>query len=309
MDYKEFKEIMNKHIFKDERKNLLEKIGENPERFVGIYRVTSPIPKIKQFLSQSREIKFGNGMEEVVQKILSEMGFINEDNKRITSEDGELLDIDQYFKDKNGNYYFVEQKIRDDHDSTKKQGQIENFKKKYRTLMESHEKIIGIMYFIDPCLTKNKKFYDGEIEKFYQEPKNKYSYGTFDDAIERIPRDTVFLKYGEEFFSYFGRKELFYNLEYNLKKWRSEINTEIEINFDNDSDSIFKEIKKLNTWKKLIMNDALWESRIIQAIFPNGETLRKVYSCLDKELKLKAESKSKAELKSKLENRLHTYYK
>jgi hypothetical protein len=75
------------------------------------------------------------------------------------------LKLDLYFTD-SVRYYFVEQKIRDDHDSTKKRGQIENFKRKFEHLYNLHgENMVGIMYFIDPDFNKNKQFYQSEISK------------------------------------------------------------------------------------------------------------------------------------------------
>jgi len=40
MDYKEFKNIFNKQIFESSKRILLEKIAENPERYVGSFRPT-----------------------------------------------------------------------------------------------------------------------------------------------------------------------------------------------------------------------------------------------------------------------------
>lgn len=50
-------------------------------------------------------------------------------DKRLTNTNGDVLNIDQCFK-RGNKVYFIEQKIRDDHDSTKKRGQIQNFEKK-----------------------------------------------------------------------------------------------------------------------------------------------------------------------------------
>lgn len=46
-------------------------------------------------------------------------------------EKRESLELDQFAK-KDNTYYFIEQKMRDDHDSAKKRGQIDNFEKKLR---------------------------------------------------------------------------------------------------------------------------------------------------------------------------------
>lgn len=57
--------------------------------------------------------------------------------------------MDQCFKF-NNKVYFIEQKIRDDHDSTKKRGQIENFEKKLNEMISKYgeRNLVGISYFI-----------------------------------------------------------------------------------------------------------------------------------------------------------------
>lgn len=65
MDYSKFTEILNKHIFEGEKKDLLKKIAENPERFIGLFRPTKPHAKILQHLLQSHEIRMGDAEQEV----------------------------------------------------------------------------------------------------------------------------------------------------------------------------------------------------------------------------------------------------
>jgi hypothetical protein len=87
-------------------------------------------------------------------------------NKVITKDltsDHEEYNIDQLFKNpKNGIIYLIEQKVRDDHDSTKKRGQFNNFEVKYYEVSRqySSNKIIPIMWFIDPSLVKNRRYYE-----------------------------------------------------------------------------------------------------------------------------------------------------
>jgi len=42
MNYETFCNILNKHIFEGEKKELLGKIAEKPERFIGLFRPTNP---------------------------------------------------------------------------------------------------------------------------------------------------------------------------------------------------------------------------------------------------------------------------
>ncbi|MEO0257249.1 MAG: restriction endonuclease, partial [candidate division WOR-3 bacterium] len=48
MDYQGFSSILNRHIFGEEKRDLLERIVKNPERFIGLFRPTKPESKILQ---------------------------------------------------------------------------------------------------------------------------------------------------------------------------------------------------------------------------------------------------------------------
>jgi hypothetical protein len=258
MNYQKFCEILNKHIFEGEKEELLRKIAENPERFIGLFRPTKPGAKILQHLLQSHEIRMGEAFEELIEEILKSIGF-KVLPKSIKSKRGETLSLDQYFTD-GKKYYFIEQKIRDDHDSSKKRGQIFNFEKKLEILYNKHHSdLIGIMYFIDPDLSKNKNYYLEEIKKFQK------FYG-----IE------LHLFYGKELFEYLNHPEIWNNILSWLKQWKDSLPELPEINFDAEPERSFKEIKnlELSIWRKILENDKLWEEGIIKAIFRKGITLQ-----------------------------------
>lgn len=145
MDQNELTEIFNRHLFREEKRTLLSKIADNPDRFVGIFRSTSPRLKLIQNLLQSREIRYGDALEEIMAKLISEMGFIHLD-KGLLPNNGEKLSCDHYFTTPDRtSFYLVEQKIRDDHDSTKKRGQFENFRSKILHLSQKHgAAVVGI---------------------------------------------------------------------------------------------------------------------------------------------------------------------
>ena len=132
MDYKKFCNILNKHIFESEKRELLKNMADRPERFIGLFRPSKPGTKILQHLLQSHEIRFGDALEELIEEILKDLGY-SILPKSITTANGEQLSLDQFFTD-GKNYYFIEQKIRDDHNSTKKRGQIANFEAKLKEL-------------------------------------------------------------------------------------------------------------------------------------------------------------------------------
>ena len=258
MDYSKFCEILNKHIFEGEKRELLKKVADRPERFIGLFRPTKPGTKILQHLLQSHEIKFGDALEELIEEILKDLGY-SILPKSITTSNGEQLSLDQFFTD-GKNYYFIEQKIRDDHDSTKKRGQIANFEAKLEELFKKYkDNLIGIMYFIDPDLAKNKNFYTSELNRL-----NEYY---------KVP---LYLFYGKELFEFLEFLEYWERLLDWLTQWKESLPEIPEINFDTESQDSFEEIKDLEIryWRKLLENKKLWEEGIIKAIFRSGETLR-----------------------------------
>src|SRR3989338_5129436 len=163
MDFKQFKDILNKEIFEESKAKLIENIAKSPSRYIGLFRPTKPKGKILQNLLQSHEIRFGDAFEILIEEYLKKFSFTILEKKFSTNDDDEL-NIDQCFK-KDEKIYFVEQKVRDDHDSTKKRGQIQNFEKKLNEMITKYgeKNLIGIFYFIDPELKKNKNYYDIEL--------------------------------------------------------------------------------------------------------------------------------------------------
>jgi Holliday junction resolvase-like predicted endonuclease len=287
MNYQKFCAILNKHIFENEKKELLRKIAEDPERFIGLFRPTKPGAKILQHLLQSHEIRMGEALEEIVEEILKSIGF-NILSKNIKSKNNETLSLDQYFTD-GKKYYFIEQKIRDDHDSTKKRGQISNFETKLETLHEKHgSNLIGIMYFIDPDLSKNKNYYLEELER-----------------LGRFYGVELYLFYGKELFEYLNHPEIWDHMISWLKQWKDELPELPEINFDVTPEKSFEEIKdlELRNWRKILENDKLWEEGIIKAIFRKGTTLQLLLEFFKKQ-----RTTPYMQLASKLTERLKEYY-
>lgn len=258
MEYKNAIAILNRHIFEGDKRSLLEKIANNPERYIGLFRPTKPKAKLLQNLLQSHEIRFGDAMESLIEEMLIDVDFSNLP-KSLQSADGDSLSIDQYFT--NGDkFFFMEQKVRDDHDSTKKRGQISNFETKLSILNEIHgNDLTGIMYFIDPDLSKNRKYYVEELNKL------RDFYG-----IE------LYLFYGREFFEYIGCPDLWDNLIEWLARWKAELPDFPEINLDLSPHESFQEIKAMRPlyWRKVFENDQLWEDGIIQVLFSDGSTLQ-----------------------------------
>ena len=258
MEYNLFKQIFNETIFEKSKADLLEKIASSPSRYIGLFRPTKPKAKILQNLLQSHEIRFGDAFEHTIEKYLQIKG-CEILPKKFTNGDGEVLNIDQCFR-KDGKVYFIEQKVRDDHDSTKKRGQILNFEKKLDIMLLKYaeEELIGIFYFIDPELVKNKNFYIAELSKM-----------TKDYNVET----KIF--YGKPLFEYLGYSDIWDEILEYLVEWKKEIPDLPEINFDLDAQDTFEEIKDLKplVFRKLLANDELFKE-IILTLFPQKKTLK-----------------------------------
>jgi hypothetical protein len=290
MNYQKFNLILNRHIFDDEKKELLRKIADKPERFIGLFRPTKPKVKVLQHILQSHEIKFGDAFEEIIENLLSEWGFIVKEKIIIPNPANprRTLDIDHYFSVKRSNY-FIEQKVRDDHDSTKKKGQIDNFEAKLEFLYNRHrQNLIGIIYFIDPDFIKNKNYYLDELQSM------KETYGT-----------ELYLFYGKELFEYFQKIQIWDDILHWLKIWKDNLAELPEINFDMNPQESFRYIKDLEIryWRKIMKNEKLWNEGIMGAIFRNG----KVFNLLVRYFE-KINDKPFQELSILLKNLLKKYY-
>jgi hypothetical protein len=258
MNYEKFCAILNKHIFEGEKKELLRRIAEDPERFIGLFRPTKPGAKILQHLLQSHEIRMGDAFEDIIEQILRDIGF-KILSKSIVNETGEQLSLDQYFTD-GRIYYFIEQKVRDDHDSSKKRGQISNFEAKLEILHKKRgSSLLGIMYFIDPDLIKNKNYYLQELKR-----------------LEGFYGVNLYLFYGKELFEFLQQPKIWDSMLLWLKQWKDSLPELPEINFDTTPKESFEEIKdlELRNWRKILENDKLWEEGIIKAVFREGTTLK-----------------------------------
>lgn len=259
MDQSDIIDILNRHVLNQEKAALLQSIADNPNRFVGVFRPTTPRLKLLQNLLQSREIRFGDALEEIFTGLISAMGFTPLTKRFQTKHDD--LSCDQYFcTPDRTKYYLIEQKVRDDHDSTKKRGQIENFRKKLEYLKTLHgTSLSGIMYFIDPALHKNERYYRKEIE-----------------ALQHTLEIPVALFYDGGLFQHLqGHTETWDLLLNSLQIWRKTAPEQISLDYDTDPELAVEEMAQApgSVWHKLASTDALWEYGVLQALFATGRTL------------------------------------
>lgn len=123
LSYEYFINRLNSKVKSDDSfyYDLLITVIKNPNRYTGNFRLSNAKTKLIQNVTQSREIKFGDFMEEIITEYIEKMGYINLSKNIGTDAEGNPLSADQVFK-KESTIYLIEQKIRDDHDSTKKRG-------------------------------------------------------------------------------------------------------------------------------------------------------------------------------------------
>ena len=258
MNYNEFVLILNNAVFGQLKSKLLEKIAESPERFVGLFRPTSPKAKIVQNLLHSGESKFGNALEELMRLYLEEHGCESlERNIRIG---GERKNLDLYFR-KDGVVYFAELKMRDDHDNSKAAGQFNDFDAKLQKISEIHgvDNVHGMMFFVDPGLTKHQRVYEKKL------------------AALRANRGVIAsLVYGGQFFdAVLHRSGIWQEIESHLEHWRKSVPDFPVFNFDTTPEKSFEEIKDLRPgifWK-LFANEEIGK-HILPILFPERKTLK-----------------------------------
>ncbi|HOP50908.1 MAG TPA: hypothetical protein PK887_09830 [Ignavibacteriales bacterium] len=269
MNYEYFKKIFNETIFEKSKADLLEKISNSPHRYIGLFRPTKPKAKLLQNLLQSHEIRFGDAFEKILEEYLMLKG-CKILQKRIESDNKEYLYIDQCFQ-KDGKIYFIEQKVRDDHDSSKKRGQIDNYEKKLNALIKLYGEsdLVGIFYFIDPDLKKNKNYYSSELKKMQS-----------DYSVD------LHLFYGRSLFEFFGFSDVWDEIIEYLQMWKREIPELPEINFDLDAWLTFEEIKDLQPliYRKLFSKEEIF-NEIVLTLFPQKLTLNLLLGYFQKQEK------------------------
>ena len=65
MQYSDFKNMLKTEVFgQDLNYQILKTVIENPQRYIGIFRVTSAKTKLIQNITQRCEIKFGDFIED-----------------------------------------------------------------------------------------------------------------------------------------------------------------------------------------------------------------------------------------------------
>lgn len=166
--------------------SILEEIinEKDANRFVSPFQSMTLQEKIISFIGTSQNIIFGYELEAQVKLILERYG-AHYLNRKI-----EGMDCDQLFE-YSGRIYLIEQKIRDDHDSTKKVGQVDNFLNKISIIPNIYG---SAMWFIDPYFKKNKNYYVSKVEErqiYYGDEINNFLASIFGEIAKNFFEEFV----------------------------------------------------------------------------------------------------------------------
>lgn len=259
MDYEKFAAILNRHVFGGTLEELLKRLVEHPERFVGLFRPSTVSEKILQNLIQAREIKFGDAIEEIVRQILLDAGYQEMESPQLD------LAYDHLCRTPDGQcVVLIEQKVRDDHDSSKRVGQFQNFERKIEAIINAYPEapVHAIMYFVDPEFRKNRNFYLQQMQRI------SYS------------QASVQLLYGSELFSHLAQVSPL-NVTWTdiiewLKRWKSE-SARVAKQIDTSPETVRQLAhEKPELFLRLSAHEKLWEEGIIYEVFPDAKPLRMV---------------------------------
>ena len=275
MNYQRFKELLNTNISIGAPfyEKLLTNIVKNPQRYSGLFRNSNFKTKLLQNVTQSQEIKFGDFFEALVTEYLGELGYFNQQKNLGRDQNGDSLNADQLFKNQS-TLNFVEQKIRDDHDSTKKRGQFSNFIKKVDLLTSQNPTMLikASMWFVDDSLQKNKNYYFEEMAKI---------------SYKNVQTN---LYYGKDFFeSLINGQSAWKEITAHLTRMRVEASSETLFIPDFDtSDEGYDALKKLSQTyiNKLLSNDDKY-SLLRSEMFPTGKNLNRYHEEVLKKVKYK----------------------
>lgn len=245
--------------------DLLKTVVTYPHRYTGVFRLSNAKTKLIQNVTQSREIKFGDFMEDIITDYIAHMGYSNLDKSIGTDEEGNALSADQVFASE-ASVFLIEQKIRDDHDSTKKRGQYQNFRKKFMLLKHKYpdRPIVAVMWFIDDSLVKNKRYYQNEADS------------------ETVSGVDISILYGEALFTeLFRRPDVWNEIISYLQQNKQERSAQILTIPDFDtSDEMLLALQKLKAcdkklFSKLISNLPVYK-QLRSELFPTGYNFRRL---------------------------------
>lgn len=189
------------------------------------------------YQANSIGIKLGDAIEAWVNQFVKDHGY-NLLLRNATLDNGKCADFDFVYTI-NNEIWFAEIKIRDDHDSTKKIGQCDDYLNKVNYLNNHYPeyKIHSCIWFVDPTLSKNKNYY-----------------------LNRLNEDEVL--YGNQFNNFICIHDLFDKLTTSLNVYRHNKN-----NFKN-TENINVNINEYSAskWVKFLTSN----QQLIDYFYPQG---------------------------------------
>ncbi len=271
MNYERFVTVLNRHIFQLEREKLLRKLVSEPERFLGLFRPSKPKGKLSQHLLQAREIGFGDALEEIIAGWLEHYGYQRLGNRiRVNSE---MMECDHYALSPNQDFaLLIEQKVRDDHDSSKARGQWRNnFAPKVRALCHKHDgKLIAVTYFVDPTFRKNYNLYEREAQQLRQELRLR----------------SIHIWYGRELFENlpFANADDWDKMLGWLEQWRMDLPDLPDVNWE--TPEAIADLQRIaqhspSLWRRFAEQESLWQEGYVDVLFPSRSGLHAVLETLE----------------------------
>ena len=245
MEYLKYKTIFDRHLKIDNITNFVKTLVKSTDaanRLMSSFKVFSLKDRIATQYLTSINIKLGDALEDIFKEYLKEQGVVFLPRNFVAGKD-----CDQIFQ-YNGTTFLIEQKIRDDHDSSKKIGQAENYTDKKSIIQkQTNNNCYCCCWFIDPDFTKNKNYYISVLsteevyygreieyflrEKVFHDNRCNNFFQELNNSIERYTNEFSIFDTSNLTIDYhnFTTTEL-----YRLLKFKSHINTVATIFFNNN---------------------------------------------------------------------------
>ena len=233
-------------LFFNKRNELSSPIQANSTHDTLFYSVTN-----------SRQISHGTRSEAAIDNIVSSrLGFEVLDNTVWYAKKGEekpkKRKADHIWRVKEGVIYVVEQKLKDNHDNTKKDGQTDDFNAKVKAVREEHpdERVIGVFWFVEDSEKPSEHTLKVKLE---EDCVVRYGAGIFSEV-----------EYGQETFG-------------DVLKWFDDNrHDDLNIRFDKDPEYYFDNLvlyidDKEKKFLKKFMNDKIVCEYILPVISSEGK--------------------------------------
>lgn len=256
---------------------IIDKMITKPKLLTGFKKINTFSLRMYASFGQANNIKYGTVLENYFNKYLEEMGWkmlerdytLTDEEKQRYQNDSNRVNVDLVAKHED-TIIFIEQKILDNHDSTKKTGQLRNFQEKATVIQRTYPSydIYGFEWFIDDTQVKNGSNWQTHNEEFeieHPEYKNKLFvvYGTgLEDKLSEITD--------------IDHSGMLTSFDTFMKNWHLSHGKDLpELEFDKYPMDVVERLK-LYSYKKvydMLTNEELRE-QIHPIIFPNNQVYR-----------------------------------